>query len=475
MLENISGNLKLNLNSSSKIPVSQWGPSDADESQVIIRDNHLLVGVLDKNQFGASAYGLVHAAFECFGPEAAGQLLTCMGKLYTHFLQYHGFSCGMDDLMIREDADKARQQELEKLEESCRIATMKVLELGQGEDLSKQEYMSAFSLKTKEEKFIKQLDREVKGVTSKYTTSIIKSCLPQGQLKPFPENCFSLMTVSGAKGSIVNFSQVSCLLGQQEIEGSRPKFGIGGRTLPSFEPFDNSPKAGGFVSGRFLTGLNPQEFFFHTAAGRMGLIDTAVKTARSGYLQRCLVKQLEGLRVHYDNTVRDSNGDVIQFLYGEDGIDPTKSSFLKKPEFFAMNYRSLAKRYNAVEIAKKLEISSYMDEKIANFLKKSGKKVKSNLDTVLNHFPPHNHLGATSESFREMVEDYAKTNPHGLIAQKRADATPIMIKNPLERNELEFRAIMNIKYLRSIAEPGESVGIIAAQSIGEPSTQMTLK
>lgn len=75
-----------------------------------------------------------------------------------------------------------------------------------------------------------------------------------------------------------------------------------GKSLPSFIPFDTQPRAGGFIDGRFMTGIQPQEFFFHCMAGREGLIDTAVKTSRSGYLQRCLVKHLEGLKVHYDLT-----------------------------------------------------------------------------------------------------------------------------------------------------------------------------
>jgi DNA-directed RNA polymerase I subunit RPA1 len=101
------------------------------------------------------------------------------------------------------------------------------------------------------------------------------------------------MTSTGAKGSIVNQSQVSCLLGQQALEGRRVPRMSSGRTLPSFAPFDPNPRADGFVTDRFLTGIRPQEYYFHCMAGREGLVDTAVKTSRSGYLQRCLVKHLE--------------------------------------------------------------------------------------------------------------------------------------------------------------------------------------
>lgn len=96
---------------------------------------------------------------------------------------------------------------------------------------------------------------------------------------------------------------------------------LSGRSLPSFRPFETSPRAGGFIDGRFMTGILPQDFFFHCMAGREGLIDTAVKTSRSGYLQRCLIKHLEGLSVAYDHTVRNHDGTVVQFAYGEDGME----------------------------------------------------------------------------------------------------------------------------------------------------------
>jgi len=113
-----------------------------------------------------------------------------------------------------------------------------------------------------------------------------------------------------------------------------------GRTLPCFLPYDPNPRAGGFISDRFLSGLRPAEFFFHCMAGREGLIDTAVKTSRSGYLQRCLMKHLEGLKVAYDYTVRDADSSIIQFYYGEDSIDPNKVKYLEKFRFLAENFHS---------------------------------------------------------------------------------------------------------------------------------------
>uniref|UniRef100_A0A915KIB6 DNA-directed RNA polymerase n=1 Tax=Romanomermis culicivorax TaxID=13658 RepID=A0A915KIB6_ROMCU len=202
----------------------------------------------------------------------------------------------------------------ESSEDESRFLKLKLEEVYSNEDVS----------------HIKELDYAMKTATDKFNDSVNKACLPHGLVKLFPDNSLQCMIESGAKGNMVNQVQMSCMLGQIELEGCRPPLTPSGRTLPSFEPYDCSPRAGGFVDGRFATGIRPQEFFFHTMAGREGLIDTAVKTSRSGYLQRCIIKHLEGVMVNYDSTVRDSDGSIIQFQYGEDGVDIGRSQFLKK-------------------------------------------------------------------------------------------------------------------------------------------------
>merc|ERR1712166_414263 len=126
------------------------------------------------------------------------------------------------------------------------------------------------------------------------------------------------MILSGAKETKVNMSQILSCLGQQSLEEDRIPRMLSGKTLPSFVAFNPNPRAGGFISNRFLTGLEPEEYYFHCMSGREGLVDTAVKTSRSGYLQRCLVKHLESQHIAYDYTVRDSNLNILQFLSGED-------------------------------------------------------------------------------------------------------------------------------------------------------------
>ena len=133
-------------------------------------------------------------------------------------------------------------------------------------------------------------------------------------------NRLKAMVNAGSKGSNLNISQIMACVGQQNVEGKRIPFGFHKRSLPHFSKDDFGPESKGFVSNCYLSGLTPQEFFFHAMGGREGLIDTAVKTAETGYIQRRLIKALEDVMVKYDGTVRTSQEQVIQFLYGEDGM-----------------------------------------------------------------------------------------------------------------------------------------------------------
>lgn len=342
-----------------------------------------------------------------------------------------------------------------------------------------------------------------------------RTCLPAGLLCKFPNNNLQLMVGSGAKGSTVNTMQISCLLGQIELEGKRPPLMISGKSLPSFLATETSPKSGGFIDGRFMTGIQPQDFFFHCMAGREGLIDTAVKTSRSGYLQRCLIKHLEGLNVNYDMTVRDSDNSVIQFMYGEDGLDIAKAPFLK-PQHMAFldanakvmvneqlltqlqndeaineqmlqhkkRIRSWAKKQvatqprqssflrfsaeirNDIQMKKPTKLNKAtgrrrLDQELVKIWLAADENVKSGYskkggrcpDPVISTFKPDNYYGSISEYFEKLIGTYVKENPH---------------------RQREFTDLMCVKSMRSFAVAGEPVGLLAAQSIGEPSTQMTL-
>ena len=132
------------------------------------------------------------------------------------------------------------------------------------------------------------------------------------------------MVKSGSKGKETNVAQMIACVGQQNVDGKRITYGFTDRTLPHFTKYDDGPEARGFVKNSFITGLSPQEVFFHAMGGREGLIDTAVKTSETGYIQRRLVKAMEDSKIHYDNTVRTAIGSIIQYIYGEDGMDGCK-------------------------------------------------------------------------------------------------------------------------------------------------------
>ncbi|KAJ1839933.1 hypothetical protein LPJ73_006591, partial [Coemansia sp. RSA 2703] len=342
------GYAPLNLVSKDKIGRKYLTRIAEEEEHVLFLDGELLVGILDKSQFGASSYGLVHSVYQLYSPTHAGRLLSALGRLFLRYLQEIGFSCRMEDLLFDRAGDDVRKEIIKRQKDDGTSATLTFVGLEKyssadlESDLSvRKEFHSRMEEVLRSDTKLAQLDGTVQGCMSQLTSDLIAKCLPSHLHLPFPHNNMVVMTVSGAKGSNINLSQITCCLGQQSLEGRRVPLMVSGKSLPSFAPFDSAARAGGYVTSRFLTGLKPQEFYFHCMAGREGLIDTAVKTSRSGYLQRCLIKHLEGIQVHYDYTVRDSDGSVIQFQYGEDALDVLKCQHLTQFDFAATNYYAL--------------------------------------------------------------------------------------------------------------------------------------
>ncbi|TCD69860.1 hypothetical protein EIP91_005937 [Steccherinum ochraceum] len=460
----------LHLTSSAKVPGQLWGKS-SQEDKVIFMEGELLCGVLDKSAFGASDFGLVHSVYELYGADVAGKLLGILGRLFTKFLQHRAFTCRMDDLSLTPQGN-ARRKEL--LTQGAGLGTEGAIENFPSLSDTPLEDRSA-TLRTLLEDVLRDdnkmagLDVTVKGKLAKLTKSIADACMPHGLLRQFPHNHMQAMTLSGAKGSGVNAQQISCALGQQELEGRRVPVMVSGKTLPSFKPFETKAIAGGYVASRFLTGVKPQEFFFHCMAGREGLIDTAVKTSRSGYLQRCLIKHLEGLRVHYDNTVRGSDSSIYQFHYGGDALDVTKQKHLYQFEFIAKNEESLVQRYNPRALLGVVQDDA--EDYMKSLLKKK-RKGDISMEPALSMFDPNRFIGSTSERFALKVDEYVRANPHGVLKSKDETLAIKRLKDPISAKR--FRSLMNVKYMRSLVDPGEAVGLLASQGVGEPSTQMTL-
>lgn len=470
----------LNLNAKTKIPGNLWG-GDSKEDKVIIMDGELLCGVLDKAAFGASEYGLVHSVYELYGAGIAGKLLGILSRLFTKFLQHRAFTCRMDDLVLTPDGDRQRKElflAAQNLGTEAAIENFPSLS-GKPKEEIPVALTTLLQDVLRDDNKMAGLDMTVKSKLSKLTSSVSDACIPHELLRKFPFNHMQAMTVSGAKGSAVNARQISCLLGQQELEGRRVPVMVSGKTLPSFRPFETKAVAGGYIASRFLTGIRPQEFYFHCMAGREGLIDTAVKTSRSGYLQRCLIKHLEGIRVHYDNTVRSSDESVLQFYYGGDALDVTKQKHLFQFDFIAQNEISFLQQLRPRLLEGVVDDTAAVKH-MKKVLKKSAdqpgggaRSKRDKYDTTLSLFNPNRFLGSTSERFAEAVDNYIKANPQDLLKTKDSPE-PSFKSRRKQLNAHNFRLLMNVKYMRSLVEPGEAVGLLASQSVGEPSTQMTL-
>ena len=399
------GRLGLNLNGKSSTPGERWGVG-SEEGNVIFKDGELLCGILDKKQLGPTAGGFIEAIHEIYGHTITGKLIGILSRLLTRFLHMRAFSCGIDDLRLTKESDRKRKEKLNEAGRIGREAALKYVTLDQHPILDQDaELQHRLEEVLRDDEKQSGLDSVSNARTAELTSDISATCLPAGLAKQFPWNQMQSMTVSGAKGSNVNASLISCNLGQQVLEGRRVPVMVSGKTLPSFRPLDTNPLAGGYVCGRFLTGIKPQEYYFHTMAGREGLIDTAVKTSRSGYLQRCLIKGMEGLKAEYDSSVRESSdGSVIQFLYGEDGLDITKQVRLRDFSFLAANYISIMAQVNLTS-----DFRSFEKREITSWHKEAMKKVRKTgridaMDPVLTYYHPGGNLGSTSEAFTQALK-----------------------------------------------------------------------
>merc|ERR1719419_283189 len=500
------------------------------ESEFIVRNGELCVGILDKNQFGPTPYSLVHLFCELYGGDYSVKLLSAFSKMFTNFIRSEGFTLGVEDILVTKEANLDRKEIMKRtaqVGDTC--AANGVGHKGEiTDELLKHKLEACHRASAAVPKRRMDLDRGYKAALNPATNDINAACLPAGLIKKFPRNNLQLMVNTGAKGSSVNTMQISCLLGQIELEGKRPPIMISGKSLPSFKPYDTQPRAGGFIDGRFMTGIQPQEFFFHCMAGREGLIDTACKTSRSGYLQRCLIKLLEGLVVNYDMTVRESDGSVIQFQYGEDSLDVTKAQYLKPGtlEYLAENMQSAFNKEDVVCSKAVTDLKGV--KKAKKELKKWKKKhrndvgrqgtflefcnryrshiehvtgykdiaLKGDTELKINRSKSATALVETycnapkdSEEFKEIIKESARCPPpvtdafypschFGSLTEKVDSLIEDYISSrkasgrPLDNEQ--FRDMMYVKAQQATVCAGEPVGIVAAQSVGEPSTQMTL-
>ncbi|KAG6038114.1 hypothetical protein E4U41_004536 [Claviceps citrina] len=461
----------LNMRGETQVRAEQWSPK-SEEGVVLFQDGEFITGILDKSQIGQSSGGLIHAIHEIYGPASAGQLLNAFSRLLTRFLNARAFSCGMDDLRLTQEGEVLRRKELEAVNRKGLEIASAYVSLEDNSDPDNPLLLERLEEVLRDDGKQEGLDLLMNSKTADITDRVQKACMPKNLEKPFPRNQMQVMTTSGAKGTRVNASLISCNLGQQVLESRRVPLMVSGKSLPCYKAFETNITANGYISSRFLTGIRPQEYFFHLMAGREGLIDTAVKTSRSGYLQRCVIKGLEGLRVGYDTTVRDADGSIIQFLYGEDGLDVTKQKYLTDFSFVLQNLTSeVAQLRYKPDVVEQLGreralFTKYMKSAIKHH-KAGSLKAKDPLSSVFN---PATNLFVSSELFHDAMTSYLNDNADGLVRDKSAARDSA--KSVLTRKNAEV--VFAMKYLQSLVEPGEAVGVVAGQSVGEPSTQMTL-
>ena len=287
-------------------PDDEESPASVGDTRVIIERGELLSGIICKKAVGTSDGSLIHLIWNDYGPEISRNFFDGCQYLVNEWLMHAGFSVGLEDCIT--SVETATQ-----IKDIVDTAFTKVQCMLDEVSLAAKDPTSGH----KEHAKARHLERDVSLVLSNARDTSGKTAATFLS----NNNNFKQMVQSGSKGSAINISQITGIVGQQNVEGGRIPFGMRDRALPYFAKNDIGPEAKGFVRNSYLNGLKPTEFFFHAMGGREGLIDTACKTAETGYLQRKLVKALEDVTVTYDDTVRTAGGLILQFKYGEDGMD----------------------------------------------------------------------------------------------------------------------------------------------------------
>jgi len=281
-------------------------------SEVIIRDGELVSGEIDEVAIGSFKGRIIDRIVRQYGEKEAKRFINDASRLAINYILQAGFSFGISDEDIPSEGEKQIR------EEAVHEAELKVDELIKAYEAEELEALPGRTLEETLELLIMQelgRAREEAGEIAERELGI--------------ENAGVLMAKSGARGSMLNLTQMAACVGQQSVRGERISRGYQGRTLPHFKPGDRSANAHGFVRSSFKDGLSPTEYFFHAVGGREALVDTAVRTSQSGYFQRRLINALQDLEVKNDQTVRETRDTVVQFKYGEDGVDPSKGEYGK--------------------------------------------------------------------------------------------------------------------------------------------------
>jgi len=439
------------------------------EQMVKILNGEMIEGILDKSVFSKQ---LLHIIYNDYGPDVTVDFLDSLQAMIANFLMNSGFSVGISDLI----ADNATITEIQvALSKITKAIEDQILQLHTG-------LFENSSGRSNQEEF-----------EGKVMSTLNKAVGEAGKigLKSLADtNRMTNMIKAGSKGTDVNVSQMVATLGQQAIEGKRVPNGFQHRTLPHFKRFDDSAQARGFIASSYIKGLQPDEFFFHAMSGREGLIDTAVKTADTGYMQRQIRVALEDLITQHDGSVRDATGNLLQIAYGEDGANATKLENQMLPiasmstedirAYYAADGASNAQEYLEAALKDRDIVvnSIYRGKPQKNVrypvhLERLIMSIKSQFNLV-----PDTGTVTAQEALTSQETILSRTHAHNRLwaALVRYHLAPLTLK------KLGFTTVslgilteqIVLRHWKAWVEPGQPVGVIAAQSIGEPATQMTL-
>ena len=475
---------------------------------VEIRNGRMMRGQIDKAVLGSGGVGLIQRVCNDFGNIAAADFIDGLQNIITEYMKSHAYSVGISDLI----ANKATNTQI------ADVITKKKTEV---KNLIDQVHLGIFENKTG-----KSNEAEFEAKVSNILNTATNDAGKIGINSLNAANRFVGLVLSGSKGSDLNISQMISCLGQQAIEGKRISYGFDSRTLPHFNKFDDGPLARGFIESSFISGLSPEELFFHAMGGRIGLIDTAVKTSTTGYIQRRLIKGMEDLKVEYDMTVRNGKQRIIQFAYGDDGIDTikvenqslplvamsldeiyahfhipldnssdtqesaatafTKTAYAKMKKEKAMTMKKIRETIDNM-----IEMRDLIIERVFHHMDNKNVQMPVSFTHIINNvqaqqqinqnsmvdLTPLEAMDMISAGYRQLenlyyapptllfkVMYYYYLSPKELLLVKRFNRSALSI----------LISMINLQYKRSIVAPGEMVGMVSAQSIGEPTTQLTL-
>ncbi|CCK68859.1 DNA-directed RNA polymerase III core subunit RPO31 KNAG_0B04240 [Huiozyma naganishii CBS 8797] len=479
----------INLDAKNKVYIPPKDKSFPNEMSindgfVIIRGSEILSGVMDKSVLGdGKKHSVFYTILRDYGPQEAANTMNRMAKLCARYLGNRGFSIGISDVTPSSDLR-------DKKEEMVRFAYAKCDELI---DMFKNGKLETQPGCNEEQ----TLEAKIGGLLSKVREEVGDVCINELDNLNAP----LIMATCGSKGSTLNVSQMVAVVGQQIISGNRVPDGFQDRSLPHFQKNSKTPQSKGFVRNSFFSGLTPPEFLFHAISGREGLVDTAVKTAETGYMSRRLMKSLEDLSCQYDDTVRTSANGIVQFTYGGDGLDPLDMEGNAKPVNFIRSWDHACNiTFNKnetgllpYEIVRETDnVLKPLEEKLIRY-DNLGAVVPKELIDDERYADRHDAERAFYKSLRMYMQEKAARlaqirNTRGLLemTQNGGDTSMEVVSSELQasvdqvykitkKNVNAFLTIALHKYHRAKVEPGTAVGAIGAQSIGEPGTQMTLK